>query len=362
MSRMLMTAQASSVLTLLRSATSWLLGWALVTFFIELGILGTVSLGSHFGLMVTAVAPLFALPITVLAAKIIARINSQPDELSDEEAKTRRRKFTAIATVVFLMMLVLTMAPTVMDHQSRSLDAAAALQSFSPLDPSSLDSADLERTLAEFERARHELGDQWLIPDSSPLIVLFLFRDEWEYRNYTRANWGIEYAGGHAICSPSGATVGVPLEDASSLLKELPASTTPLHEMVHATWCQKLGQTSFYSIPAWFHEGVAERYQNEGWRQIYDRPWNRWMVWINRESLLPANEFCGFEPRDNADEIALFYGTAYEFIRSLEAEHGIKHLNAIVNDIEAGMGFDDSLRDRLGGTCSELYGEWSQSF
>ena len=358
MSSMPVIAQARLILALLRSATSWLLGWALVTFFIELGILGTVSLGSHFGLMVTVVAPLIALPITVLAAKIIARINSQPDELSDEEAKTRHRKFTAIATVVFLMMLVLTMAPIVMDHQSRSQDAAAALQSFLPKHAASVDSADLERTLAEFERARHELSDQWLIPESSPHIILHLFRDLEDYR----AGRGLDWSGGYAQCGRDKVTIGVPFEDGSHLLNELPPTRTPLHEMVHAMWCQKLGQRPFYMIPSWFHEGMAERFAYRGFQGYRDRTLNRWAVWVNGSNLLPATEFCSYRPRANRNEIALFYGTSYEFIRSLEAQHGIEHLSAIVDDVSSGMSFDNSLHARLGGTCSELYGEWSQSF
>ncbi len=356
-----MISQARAILALLWSAIRWIFGWALVTLFIELAVIDLVSLGPRFALIVAAVVPLIALPITVLIANILARFKAEPDELSGEQVKNRHRKATFILLVVLLLILGIGMAPTVIDHQSRSRDAEAALQSFLPTHAPSIDAADLERTLAEFERARQELSDQWLIPDSSPLIVLFLFRDEWEYRHYTRENWDIEYAGGHAYCLPSGATVGVPLEDASFMYTESPASRTQMHEMVHATWCQKLGQTSFYSIARWFHEGMAERYQNTGWKQYHYRALNRLVVWINRQQLLPGSEFCSFELGNDQDEIALFYGTSYEFIRSLEAKHGLKHLNAIVDDVESGMSFDDSLRKRLGGTCNELYGEWSRS-
>ena len=125
-------------------------------------------------------------------------------------------------------------------------------------------------------------------------------------------------------------------------------------------WCMPLGARSWEKPPSipfqhGFMRGWPSVSQNGGWRQVYSRPFNRGLVWINREGLLPANEFCGFEPNDHPDEVALFYGTSYEFIRSLEAKHGIKQLNVIVDDIEVGIGFEESLHDRLGGTCGELY-------
>ena len=56
--------------------------------------------------------------------------------------------------------------------------------------------------------------------------------------------------------------------------------------MVHATWCQSLGRSSFESIPRWFHEGMAQWYENQGWRQFPDRAMNRGAVWMDRGNLL----------------------------------------------------------------------------
>ena len=82
------------------------------------------------------------------------------------------------------------------------------------------------------------------------------------------ATSGFEWSGGYTSCQEEGVTVGVPLENASNVLEELPASRTPLHEMVHATWCQSLTRDLFRSIPRWFHEGMAQWYENEGRRQF----------------------------------------------------------------------------------------------
>ena len=32
----------------------------------------------------------------------------------------------------------------------------------------------------------------------------------------------------------------------------------------------------------------------------------------------------------------------------------------MIEDVQAGKNFNDSLRDRMGGPCIELYEEWSQ--
>lgn len=355
MSRMPVIAQARLILALLWSAIGWLLGWALVTIGMELVIAETVSLGSRFVFMTLAFAPLVALVIVVILWRLTGVMN--PRQLGDLE-KRHPIRCLLVALAITLPLLGVAMTPYLLERNSRSRDAEAALQSFSPKHAASVDSADLERTLAEFERARHELSDQWLIPESSPHIILHLFRNLEDYR----AGRGLDWSGGYAKCGRDKVTIGVPLEDGSNLLNELPPTRTPLHEMVHAMWCQKLGQRPFYMIPSWFHEGMAERFAYRGFQGYWDRTFNRWAVWINGSNLLPATEFCSYRPRANRDEIALFYGTSYEFIRSLEAQHGIEHLSAIVDDVSSGMSFDNSLHARLGGTCSELYGEWSQSF
>ena len=151
------------------------------------------------------------------------------------------------------------------------------------------------------------------------------------------------------------------LEEASNVFEELPASRIPLHEMVHATWCQKLGQGSYRAIPKWFHEGMAQWYDSTSFRQFLDRALNRWVVWLSRESRMSVERFCGYTSGGSRAEIGLLYGTSWEFIRSLEKDYGIERLNAVIGDVGAGKDFDDSLRDRIGGTCAELYKEWSQS-
>ena len=343
------------VLRLTGAAISWLFLWSLTTVAAELVIVEVVSLGPRFGTMTTVVAPLVALPIATRLALIKPRSTSR----SDEWIKRHPRKVALIFTVSVLLIVGLAMGPRFIEHHSRGGDAETALQSFVPIHEAGVDAAKVERTLAEFERARRHLADKWQVPDSSPPIPLYLFRDIREYKAYM-ATFGREWSGGHATCLDDGVTIGVPLEDASNVFEESPASRTPLHEMVHAIWCQSLGRSSYSSIPRWFHEGMAQWYANEGWRQFPERATNRWAVWIGRGDLLPATEFCSYTSGGSRTDIWLLYSTSWEFTRSLEAGHGIQSLNAVVEDVGAGKSFGDSLRDRFGGSCTELYATWVQ--
>ncbi len=343
------------VFRLTGAAISWLFLWGLTTVAAELVIVEVVSLGPRFGTMTTVVAPLVALPIATRLALTKPRSTSR----SDEWIKRHPRKVGLILTVSVLLMVGLATGPRFIEQHSRGVDAETALQSFVPIYEAGVDPAKVERTLAEFERARRHLADKWQVPDSSPPIPLYLFRDIREYKAYM-ATFGREWSGGHATCLDDGVTIGVPLEDASNVFEESPASRTPLHEMVHATWCQSLGLSSYRSIPRWFHEGMAQWHANQGWRQFPERAMNRWEVWLSRETLLSATKFCSYTSGGSRTDIRLLYSTSWEFIRSLEVGYGIQSLNAVVEDVGAGKSFDDSLRDRFGGSCTELYATWVQ--
>ena len=327
--------------------------WAFILALLEVIVIATVSLGPRFGLMTMIVAPLAALPVaiglTLIKADRVGHAQKSKQHYS--------RKAVGLLVVLTLLMVAAGLSPTIVDHLTRSEDAAAALLSFEPIYASDVDPARVERTLAEFERARRQMADQWLVPESSPRIALYLFRDIHEYT----ARTGLHWYGGHASCSASGVTIGVPLEAAPNLLEEVPASRTPMHEMVHATLCESLGSSSFRSIPRWFHEGMARRYENGGIRQSAERVFHRASVWLQREDLLSAARFCGYTYGDHRSEVNLFYGTAWEFIRSLEARHGIQALKSLLDDVREGKGLERSMRERLGGTCEELYSEWSES-
>ena len=335
----LLITKAFFGLRLLGKVSEVFIGWLFILALLELIVVSTVSLGSWFGPMTKVVAPLVALPIAIR----LALIKRHSDSRSNGWTKRHGRKAILLFVVAILPVMGFAMSPAIIEHRSRSQDAEAALQSFIPIHESDVDHARLERTLAEFERARRNLADLWSIPDSSPRISLYLFRDLRQYKGYV-TTMGLDWSGGYAICQEDGVTIGVPLEEASNVFEESPASRTPLHEMVHATWCQKLGQGSYRSIPKWFHEGMAQWHDSASFRQFLDRALNRWMVWLSRGSVMSATEFCGYTSGGSHAEIRLLYGTSWEFIRSLETSHGIQRLNSVIGDVGAGKDFDESLR------------------
>ena len=127
--------------------------------------------------------------------------------------------------------------------------------------------------------------------------------------------------------------------------------------------CLSLGQEAFYSIPRWFLEGMAQRYEMEGIARIMPRVEKRATLWLNRDNLMAPNRFCARRLRARDElEGALFYETSREFVNSLETRHGIEALNLVVDDVWTGATFNESLEKSMGGSCNELYTRWKDSF
>ena len=229
-----------------------------------------------------------------------------------------------------------------------------------------LDRARLERTLAAFEQARRGLADEWPQSQDELPIELRLFGDI----ERLRARYGSEWSAGNTHCQPFRVAVAAPLEEAPSVLWSSYHSGAPLHEMVHAMMYRSLGARAFHLVPLWYHEGMAQLHEDEGLHRTMKRAWVRVSTWLNRRGLPDPESFCGNPGLESPEDVALFYSAAHEFIRSLEARRGRAVLDAVVAGMGSGAAirdagtvgvFEDSLRDRLGGTCVELYGEWRES-
>ena len=223
----------------------------------------------------------------------------------------------------------------------------------------------VNQTLAELEDSFQDLKDYWTQPYQAPRIKVWLFRD---LKNY-QLQMNKDLAGGHVWCSfeidsvELGPIIAIPLEKAPSATGADNLSRTPTHEMVHALMCQSVGKEAFYSIPRWFHEGMAERFETEGLLRFGTRATERIRLWMRIQNSPEADRFCArhFSERGEADQ-SVFYRTSHEFIRSLESRYGLQNLNLIVEDVRTGTPFDESMKARLGGTCTELYGQWKDSF
>ena len=218
-----LVAKSLVVLNLIGAAIGWLFLWGLITFVVELVIVEAVSLGPRFGTMTMVVAPLVALPVATRLALIKPRRVTRSDDWMKRHPRKAALFYIGLVAASLLMMAI-AMSPRIIEHRSRGSDAEVALQSFVPIHEAGADPAKVERTLAEFERARSHLANKWQVPDTSPPISLYLFRDMREYKAYM-AVFGREWSGGHATCLDGGATIGVPLEDASNVFEESPASS-----------------------------------------------------------------------------------------------------------------------------------------
>ena len=325
-----------------------------VLFFLEALVVELIPLGPWFRWMVAVVAPVVA----VLAAFWLMRLEPRASDLLRRLGRVANAMPRPLALVLLFAIMTASLSPRLVEYFSRASDAEAALQEFYVIYSPNVEPPRVERTLAEFERARRRLEGQWPTPPKeSPTISLRLFRNLREYQAvFGSGTWSV----GGMRCEENGAVIGVPLEEASTFLSEEHPSRTPLHEMVHATMCQSLGTQAFYSIPSWFHEGMAQLYEGEGFTQLDERALNRFTVWFKRGDLMTPEEFCRYMPRSSPAGVSLFYATAWEFARSLEARHGRDALNAVVSEVASGRTFEDSLQTHLSGACTSLYGDWSR--
>ena len=333
-----------------------------------------VTLGPHFKYTVI-IACTSAPTLVGLAIILIGKRSRNKPEHTEEEKRGTPRKwpFTRRQTVIMAIVAVplfvglyqgLSVAVREFEEDGNTEKAAVALKRFSVISHlgggEKFDREAVKQTLAELEDSYHRLKGEWRLPRETIKIEVWLFRDIPHYQAWT----GLEYAKGHVWCMPdSGPVVAVPLEKAPSGSSSDNFTRTPTHEMVHALMCQSLEAEAFHSIPPWFHEGMATLYHTEGFARIRMRAENRIMTWLKKDEIADQEIFCTQGPsRSEEQELALFYSTALEFVTSLEAKHNLETLNLVVEDIRKGASFEESLQERLGGTCRELYTRWKSSF
>ena len=215
--------------------------------------LDKIALGPGFNMTIVgaaAVALCVTLLLNVFFGRVVAWLEIRLNDL--RLLKLSPRVGRVLSGLGALVMVGFSLGTLVWFnlHQSRTTaDAEAALANFQVQVAVGLDRSNLNQTLAEFERARRSLEQEWPNPGDSSPIILRLFGGIEEYHAVTGRN----YSAGEAFCPPTGAVVWLPLEEAIELPGENDHTRTPLHEMVHAMMCQYLGEEGFYSIPRWFH-------------------------------------------------------------------------------------------------------------
>ena len=281
-----------------------------------------------------------------------------------EKRWTGQQKAIGAAVFVIATVLMIPTGITQREFQERTnrTKGEAAKLNFTvieyPFDGERFDEGAVNQTLAELEDSYQELKNEWGRPDRGKMQV-HLFRNLDEYQERT----GNFHAGGHASCIESTPVIVIPLEKAPSASNNDNFSRTPAHEIAHGLLCLNLGPEKYHSIPRWFHEGTAQRYEVDGYARIGMRTISRVKTWLGKDEFLPGDRFCAkqFHPRD-AHEQSVFYRTSLEFIRHLDARHGLENVNLLVDDVRLGQKFEYSMPERIGARCEEAYDAWKKSF
>ena len=163
-------------------------------------------------------------------------------------------------------------------------------------------------------------------------------------------------------CLETGPEIYAPVENPPNPITWRSGNGAPVHETAHALICQALGTQGFHWIPDWFHEGTAEMFRNETQPGII-RSMNRIRVWLAQDTQHPEpHRMCQGDPGSTAEDRNWFYLTATEFARHLESREDDNMLDRVVQDIQAGTTFEESLQNQFGKSCRELYSEWLRSW
>ena len=90
---------------------------------------------------------------------------------------------------------------------------------------------------------------------------------------------------------------------------------------------------------------------------------NRIRVWLAQDAQNPEpHRMCLGDPGKLSEERNWFYLTTTEFTRYLESQRDHSVLDQVVQDIQAGITFEESLQAQFGKACQELYSEWLESW
>ena len=266
--------------------------------------------------------------------------------------------FLISASVILASCLTILITSNGLDSLRLAREAGSGRENFRViLHGQEFDEHRLARTLGEFNRARTETGR--IFPESgqaSP-ITLHLYPDMETYHERT----GLTLSQGSMQRLPNGTSISAPVERTPNLMTGSDGSKAPVHEMAHATVCQVLGP-AFHQLPDWFHEGTAELVRTDMEPRTI-RAFNRMRVWLAGSKNAPSPEaLCAGPPGETPHERRKFYMTATEFVRFLESRHGPGSPNEIIRSVGEGATFNESMRDKFGDDCQELYAKWLKTW
>ena len=354
-----------SVGTIVAVAASWVFLSGILAVAFTVAVIERTSLGPLFVPNILTAWALACLAGTLLTV-LLERHKAQRTKPHEGNRLTRRQAVVLVVVGLIAIPAILGAGTLKQEfeeqrnaHMAEEARNRFAVVMYSGMGPE-FELEAVNQTLKELEDSFQRLRHTWALPETVDKISVWLLRNLQDYQSIT----GKQDASGHVFCPTElGPVIVIPLEKAPSATTDDNFSRTPMHEMVHALMCQSLGEEAFYDLPRWFHEGMAERYEMEGFSRVMMRVQKRALLWLNRHRLMAPDRFCAIQ--GGATELlkrALFYETSGEFVNSLEVKHGLYSLNFILDDVRTGATFKESMERRLRGSCNELYTRWRDSF
>ena len=132
--------------------------------------------------------------------------------------------------------------------------------------------------------------------------------------------------------------------------------------MTHAALCRHLGPRAYAQLPAWFHEGAATTLEFQGAGRMPLRATRRLSAWLSPHQLPEPQGFCTPHPILEHRNSQGFYTMAHEFTMHLRAQHGPNIMQLIAGDVARNEPMRESIRQRTGYSCQQLYRQWLESW
>ncbi|HWO93956.1 MAG TPA: peptidase MA family metallohydrolase [Dehalococcoidia bacterium] len=147
-------------------------------------------------------------------------------------------------------------------------------------------------------------------------------------------------------------TLGVRVSsDTVIVLNDEGAVATLQHELAHVV-TKQAGEGTLGGLPAWLDEGTAVYAQDNvdfGYLTAYENA-------VESDSLLSLRAMSS--PTGNPENVNLFYGQSYAFVRYLVDTYGEERFAQLFATFKAGARVDEALQDVYGKDLLELENEW----
>lgn len=271
---------------------------------------------------------------------------------------TGRQLLAIVVTVVLISLAIWLGLRFHMSAEDRAL-LDRAQQHFSAIVHGTISTGRVESILIELEGEYERLHKRYALPTYRSLVEVNLYSNVTEFQLSTGRP---SKALGFTTCLLHGPVIYLPVDEKGGKSLDQYSYSTPEHEMVHAVICDLAGRQQAYSIPLWFHEGLAECESLKGLSNIWERLDSRWYLWRHKSETMPVEAFLSTTSPYPGEEETIFYISSFEFMRYITNRFGEQIPWNILKKVAEGETFDTAFKHMTNYDSTYEYEEWLRTY